>query len=97
MLRKATRPLAWSPLTWLLCPYSSPLAQQLSFLRSGLLSNLYLQAPAPTCPIPLLQWLFQVRISVLPLGGGRVLACSLAGLARKGEGLRGTGVECVVC
>ncbi|XP_036910937.1 protein FAM178B [Sturnira hondurensis] len=39
---------------------SSPLAQQLSFLRGGLLSNLYLQAPAPTCPVPLLQWLFQL-------------------------------------
>ncbi|KAF6103311.1 family with sequence similarity 178 member B [Phyllostomus discolor] len=38
----------------------SPLAQQLSFLRGGLLSNLYLQAPAPTCPVPLLQWLFQL-------------------------------------
>ncbi|KAF6103305.1 family with sequence similarity 178 member B [Phyllostomus discolor] len=40
--------------------HRSPLAQQLSFLRGGLLSNLYLQAPAPTCPVPLLQWLFQL-------------------------------------
>ncbi|EPQ05228.1 Protein FAM178B [Myotis brandtii] len=36
---------------------SSPLAQQLSFLRSGLLSNLYLHRPG--CPVPLLRWLFQ--------------------------------------
>lgn len=95
MLRKATRPLVWSPLTWLLGPHSSPLAQQLSFLRGGFLSNLYLQAPAPTCPVPLLQWLFQVRNSDLPLGGGSVLACSPAGQAGKGEGLPGKGVGCV--
>ncbi|XP_007535786.2 protein FAM178B [Erinaceus europaeus] len=37
---------------------SSPPAQQLSFLRSGLLSNLYLDTP--DCPVPLLQWLFQL-------------------------------------
>uniref|UniRef100_G1QDL8 Family with sequence similarity 178 member B n=1 Tax=Myotis lucifugus TaxID=59463 RepID=G1QDL8_MYOLU len=37
---------------------SSPLAQQLSFLRSGLLSNLYLHRPG--CPVPLLRWLFQL-------------------------------------
>ncbi|XP_066120938.1 protein FAM178B isoform X1 [Saccopteryx bilineata] len=37
---------------------SSPLAQQLSFLRSGLLSELY--RDAPTRPVPLLQWLFQL-------------------------------------
>nr|KAF6429320.1 family with sequence similarity 178 member B [Molossus molossus] len=37
---------------------SSPLAQQLSFLRSGLLGNLYLHTLA--CPLPLLQWLFQL-------------------------------------
>ncbi|XP_016077151.1 PREDICTED: protein FAM178B [Miniopterus natalensis] len=37
---------------------SSPLAQQLSFLHSGFLSNLYLQEPA--CPVPLLRWLFQL-------------------------------------
>uniref|UniRef100_F7I216 Family with sequence similarity 178 member B n=3 Tax=Callithrix jacchus TaxID=9483 RepID=F7I216_CALJA len=36
---------------------SSP-AQQLSFLRSGLLSTLYLHMP--DCPVPLLQWLFQL-------------------------------------
>ncbi|GAB5569559.1 protein FAM178B isoform X5 [Prionailurus iriomotensis] len=38
--------------------HSCPLAQQLSFLRSGLLSNLYLHTP--DCPVPLLQWLFQL-------------------------------------
>ncbi|XP_012497329.1 PREDICTED: protein FAM178B [Propithecus coquereli] len=37
---------------------SSPLAQQLSLLRSGLLSTLYLRAPDR--PVPLLQWLFQL-------------------------------------
>ncbi|XP_037662568.1 LOW QUALITY PROTEIN: protein FAM178B [Choloepus didactylus] len=37
---------------------SSPPAQQLSFLHSGLLSNLYLHAPAR--PVPLLRWLFQL-------------------------------------
>ncbi|XP_023396888.2 protein FAM178B [Loxodonta africana] len=37
---------------------SSPPAQQLSFLRRGLLSNLYLHRP--DCPVPLLQWLFQL-------------------------------------
>ncbi|XP_058390500.1 protein FAM178B isoform X1 [Diceros bicornis minor] len=37
---------------------SSPPAQQLSFLRSGLLSNLYLHIR--DCPVPLLQWLFQL-------------------------------------
>ncbi|XP_015998463.2 protein FAM178B isoform X1 [Rousettus aegyptiacus] len=37
---------------------SSPLDRQLSFLRSGLLGNLYLHVP--TCPVPLLQWLFQL-------------------------------------
>ncbi|XP_029792074.1 protein FAM178B isoform X2 [Suricata suricatta] len=37
---------------------SCPLAQQLSFLHSGLLSNLYLHMP--DCPVPLLQWLFQL-------------------------------------
>ncbi|XP_054583973.1 protein FAM178B isoform X2 [Eptesicus fuscus] len=37
---------------------SSPRAQQLSFLRSGLLSNLYLHRPG--CPAPLLRWLFQL-------------------------------------
>ncbi|XP_045404859.1 protein FAM178B isoform X1 [Lemur catta] len=37
---------------------SSPLAQQLSLLRSGLLSTLYLHVP--DCPVPLLQWLFQL-------------------------------------
>nr|XP_035929636.1 protein FAM178B isoform X2 [Halichoerus grypus] len=37
---------------------SCPLAQQLSFLRTGLLSNLYLHAP--DCPVALLQWLFQL-------------------------------------
>ncbi|EPY86246.1 hypothetical protein CB1_000321015 [Camelus ferus] len=40
---------------------SSPLAQQLSFLRSGILSSLYLHAGE--CPVPLLRWLFQ---SVFP-------------------------------
>ncbi|XP_037383790.1 protein FAM178B isoform X2 [Talpa occidentalis] len=38
--------------------FSSPLAQQLSFLRRGLLSNLYLHTP--NCPLPLLRWLFQL-------------------------------------
>ncbi|XP_006166631.1 protein FAM178B isoform X1 [Tupaia chinensis] len=33
-------------------------SQQLSFLRSGLLSNLYLHTSH--CPVPLLQWLFQL-------------------------------------
>ncbi|XP_062935018.1 protein FAM178B isoform X1 [Cynocephalus volans] len=37
---------------------SAPPAQQLSFLHSGLLSNLYLHMP--DCPVPLLQWLFQL-------------------------------------
>ncbi|KAM9584815.1 protein FAM178B [Trichechus inunguis] len=37
---------------------SSPPAQQLSFLHRGLLSNLYLHTP--DCPVPLLQWLFQL-------------------------------------
>nr|XP_014714633.2 protein FAM178B isoform X2 [Equus asinus]XP_044628850.1 protein FAM178B isoform X2 [Equus asinus]XP_044628852.1 protein FAM178B isoform X2 [Equus asinus] len=37
---------------------SSPPAQQLSFLRSGLLSNLYLHTH--DCPVPVLQWLFQL-------------------------------------
>nr|XP_012417735.1 PREDICTED: protein FAM178B isoform X1 [Odobenus rosmarus divergens] len=37
---------------------SCPLAQQLSFLRTGLLSNLYLHTP--DCPVALLQWLFQL-------------------------------------
>nr|XP_058134104.1 protein FAM178B [Dasypus novemcinctus] len=37
---------------------SSPPAQQLSFLRSGLLGNLYLQARRH--PAPLLRWLFQL-------------------------------------
>uniref|UniRef100_A0A2K6DHE7 Family with sequence similarity 178 member B n=1 Tax=Macaca nemestrina TaxID=9545 RepID=A0A2K6DHE7_MACNE len=37
---------------------SSPPAQQLSFLHSGLLSTLYLHVP--DCPVPLLQWLFQL-------------------------------------
>ncbi|KAK1332783.1 hypothetical protein QTO34_006314 [Cnephaeus nilssonii] len=37
---------------------TSPRAQQLSFLRSGLLSNLYLHRPG--CPAPLLRWLFQL-------------------------------------
>uniref|UniRef100_H0XTL9 Family with sequence similarity 178 member B n=2 Tax=Otolemur garnettii TaxID=30611 RepID=H0XTL9_OTOGA len=37
---------------------SSPLAQQLSFLHNGLLSTLYLHVP--DCPVPLLQWLFQL-------------------------------------
>nr|XP_054403183.1 protein FAM178B isoform X1 [Pongo abelii] len=37
---------------------SSPPAQQLSFLRSGLLNTLYLHMP--DCPVPLLQWLFQL-------------------------------------
>lgn len=73
MLREAARPAAWRPpLTSLLCLRSCPLAQQLSFLRSGLLSNLYLHTP--DCPVPLLQWLFQVRSTDLPLGGGSMLA-----------------------
>lgn len=38
---------------------SSPPFQQLSFLHSGLLSNLYLHRS--DCPVPLLRWLFQVR------------------------------------
>ncbi|XP_048208258.1 protein FAM178B [Perognathus longimembris pacificus] len=37
---------------------SSPPDQQLGFLHSGLLSNLYLHAS--DCPVPLLQWLFQL-------------------------------------
>ncbi|XP_040126694.2 protein FAM178B isoform X1 [Ictidomys tridecemlineatus] len=37
---------------------SSPVAQQLSFLHNGLLSNLYLHTS--DCPVPLLQWLFQL-------------------------------------
>ncbi|XP_038407032.1 protein FAM178B isoform X4 [Canis lupus familiaris] len=37
---------------------SCPPAQQLSFLHRGLLSNLYLHTP--DCPVPLLQWLFQL-------------------------------------
>ncbi|XP_073753911.1 protein FAM178B isoform X3 [Callorhinus ursinus] len=37
---------------------SCPLAQQLSFLRTGLLSNLYLHTA--DCPVALLQWLFQL-------------------------------------
>ncbi|XP_072807486.1 protein FAM178B isoform X2 [Vicugna pacos] len=37
---------------------SSPPAQQLSFLRSGILSSLYLHAGE--CPVPLLRWLFQL-------------------------------------
>ncbi|XP_021487285.1 protein FAM178B isoform X2 [Meriones unguiculatus] len=36
----------------------SSLSQQLSFLHKGLLSNLYLHAS--DCPLPLLQWLFQL-------------------------------------
>lgn len=73
-----------------LCSCSSPPAQQLSFLRSGLLSNLYLHALA--CPRPLLQWLFQVRTAGLPLGGGSVPAyCGQAepqvGVGRVGVGL----------
>ncbi|XP_051008750.1 protein FAM178B isoform X4 [Acomys russatus] len=36
----------------------SPLPQQLSFLHQGLLSNLYLHVS--DCPLPLLQWLFQL-------------------------------------
>ncbi|KAG8509691.1 Protein FAM178B [Galemys pyrenaicus] len=38
--------------------FSSPLAQQLAFLRRGLLSNLYRHTP--DCPLPLLPWLFQL-------------------------------------
>ncbi|XP_012582858.1 PREDICTED: protein FAM178B [Condylura cristata] len=38
--------------------FSSPPAQQLSFLRRGLLSNLYLHVL--DCPLPLLRWLFQL-------------------------------------
>ena len=49
-------------------PPSSPPAQQLSFLHSGLLNILYLHMP--DCPVSLLQWLFQVRTAGLPLGGG---------------------------
>ncbi|XP_051691696.2 protein FAM178B isoform X3 [Oryctolagus cuniculus] len=37
---------------------SSSQAQQLSFLHHGLLSNLYLHRTS--CPVPLLQWLFQL-------------------------------------
>ncbi|XP_040849282.1 protein FAM178B [Ochotona curzoniae] len=37
---------------------SSPPFQQLSFLHSGLLSNLYLHRS--DCPVPLLRWLFQL-------------------------------------
>ncbi|XP_072598745.1 protein FAM178B isoform X1 [Vulpes vulpes] len=37
---------------------SCPPAQQLSFLHRGLLSNLYLHTQ--DCPVPLLQWLFQL-------------------------------------
>ncbi|XP_032207851.1 protein FAM178B isoform X7 [Mustela erminea] len=37
---------------------SCPPAQQLSFLRMGLLSNLYLHTP--DCPVALLRWLFQL-------------------------------------
>lgn len=79
MLRKAARPSMWRPpppptptLTSLLCFHSCPPAQQLSFLHRGLLSNLYLHTQ--DCPVPLLQWLFQVRSADLPLDGGSALA-----------------------
>ncbi|EHB10606.1 Protein FAM178B, partial [Heterocephalus glaber] len=38
---------------------SAPPSQQLFFLRSGLLSNLYLHSTAP-CPVPVLQWLLKL-------------------------------------
>lgn len=58
---------AGATLTRLTWPHRSSLSQQLSFLHKGLLSNLYLHAS--DCPLPLLQWLFQVRATSLPLGG----------------------------
>lgn len=53
------------PRTPLSC--SAPPFQQLSFLRGGFLSNLYLRSSS-TCPVPLLQWLLKVRPR-RPLGG----------------------------
>lgn len=47
------------------CPHRSPPAQQLSYLCSGLLSTIYLDTPH--YPLPLLQWLFQVRTEDLVL------------------------------
>lgn len=41
------------------CPRSSSPARQLTFLRQGLLSNIYL--PVGDRPMPLLRWLLQVR------------------------------------
>lgn len=60
-----------------LCPHSSPVAQQLSFLHNGLLSNLYLHTS--DCPVPLLQWLFQVRNTDMPPGGRSMAASWPAG------------------
>lgn len=69
---EAAAPPPTPTLTSLLCFRSCPPAQQLSFLHRGLLSNLYLHTP--DCPVPLLQWLFQVRSADLPLDGGSALA-----------------------
>ncbi|XP_038609420.1 protein FAM178B [Tachyglossus aculeatus] len=40
--------------------FSFPLAQQISFLCSGLLSCVYLRGPS--CPVPVFQWLFQLLV-----------------------------------
>ncbi|XP_036158206.1 protein FAM178B [Myotis myotis] len=66
---------------------SSPLAQQLSFLRSGLLSNLYLHQPG--CPVPLLRWLFQLLTWPPEISSGAFVLLwdlSVDGLCRQSDG-----------
>lgn len=90
--RRARGGCWWRPLTIPL-PCSSPLDRQLSFLRSGLLGNLYLHVP--TCPVPLLQWLFQVRASSQPPGDESVPALQPSSAAGgRGMPFSSSGLGC---
>ncbi|XP_056669038.1 protein FAM178B isoform X2 [Monodelphis domestica] len=67
--------------------FSSTFAQQISFLNRGLLGYLYLQTPS--CPVPVLQWLFQLLAWPIETSAGafRVLwNLSMDGLSRRAGG-----------
>ncbi|XP_056669042.1 protein FAM178B isoform X5 [Monodelphis domestica] len=71
----------------LLLDKSSTFAQQISFLNRGLLGYLYLQTPS--CPVPVLQWLFQLLAWPIETSAGafRVLwNLSMDGLSRRAGG-----------
>ncbi|XP_044516974.1 protein FAM178B [Gracilinanus agilis] len=67
--------------------FSSTFAQQISFLNRGLLGYLYLQTPS--CPVPVLQWLFQLLAWPIETSAGAfhvLWNLSMDGISRRAGG-----------